>query len=562
MDRGHSSTVVRRSTHPRLKRKSYTREEKLKILRFCHSNNRNVYRTCQKYGLNSKTLLRWLKDENKIESSRKGSKRAKFNRTPKYPEMEDRLYREYKDLRKRGLKVKAWWFKTKAPQILAETNPGMAASFCFSDSWFSGFKKRHRISLRRPTNHCQEEPVNKKQSIQLFHQKIRKMASNGTQLGSTGKWLPCSIANMDQTPLPFTFTDGSTYSDRGERSVWVRSGSSGLDKRQCTVQLTIFGDGGTLVKPLVIFRGKGKRISMHERIRYDRRVMVVFQENAWADENVTKQWIRQCWKPVAIQNNAPKLLVMDVHRAQTTKAVQDMLKQECNTDVIYVPGGCTGLVQPLDVSFNAPFKAVIDRLATKHMQSNLEDYVKGNINAGRRRILLTGWIGQAWEELSISTDMIRRSFKKTGITVAIDGSEDSEIRIMGIDDYCIPAVASSDDECDLFSSSDDESLTDDDSGDEGNPGGNNSGGDSGPDSHSDSSKGSDSEFQDDQSVDEDYCRDDSSCNKEEYSQDMQTDNNSNEDDSDQDITCTRKRKRTRPRIRILSSESNDDEQSQ
>ena len=45
--------------------------------------------------------------------------------------------------------------------------------------------------------------------------------------------------------------------------------------------------------------------------------MVVFQENAWADENVTKQWIRQCWKPVAIRNNAPKLLVMDVHRAQT-----------------------------------------------------------------------------------------------------------------------------------------------------------------------------------------------------------------------------------------------------
>ena len=206
------------------------------------------------------------------------------------------------------------------------------------------------------------------------------------------------------------------------------------------------------------------------------------------------------------------------------------------------------------------FKAVIDRLATEHMQSNLEDYVKGNINAGCRRILLTGWIGQAWEELSNSTDMICRSFKKTGITVAIDGSEDSEIRIMGIDNYCIPAVASSDDECDLFSSSDDESLTDDDSGDEGNPGGNNSGGDSGPDSHSDSSKGSNSELQDDQSVDDDYCRDDSSCSKEEYSQDMQTDNNSNEDDSDQDITCTCKQKRTRQRIRILSSESNDDEQ--
>lgn len=84
-----------------------------------------------------------------------------------------------------------------------------------------------------------------------------------------------------------------------------------------------------------------------------------------------------------------------------------MLKLECNTDVIYVPRGCTGFVQPLDVSFNAPFKAVIDRFATEHMQSNLKDYVKGNINARYRRILLTGWIGQAWKELSNSTDMIR-----------------------------------------------------------------------------------------------------------------------------------------------------------
>ena len=48
---------------------------------------------------------------------------------------------------------------------------------------------------------------------------------------------------------------------------------------------------------------------------------------------------------------------------------------------------------------------------------------------------------------------------------------------MGIDDYCIPAVVSSDDECDLFTGSDGESLTDDDCCGEGNPGGNSSGGD-------------------------------------------------------------------------------------
>ena len=48
----------------------------------------------------------------------------------------------------------------------------------------------------------------------------------------------------------------------GECSVWVRGGASGLDKRQCTVQLTLFGDGEPRVKPLLIFRGKGKRIAL------------------------------------------------------------------------------------------------------------------------------------------------------------------------------------------------------------------------------------------------------------------------------------------------------------
>ena len=43
---------------------------------------------------------------------------------------------------------------------------------------------------------------------------------------------------MDQTPLPFMFSDVPTYTDKGETSVWVMGGSSGLDKRQCTVQLT------------------------------------------------------------------------------------------------------------------------------------------------------------------------------------------------------------------------------------------------------------------------------------------------------------------------------------
>ena len=151
--------------------------------------------------------------------------------------------------------MKGWWFRHRSKQILEELHPG--SSFAFSDCWFQAFKRRFRISLRRATNTCQKEPSDKRLSVQHFHRRIRSAASKGTQVGPLGKWSEHQIANMDQTPLPFTFADGETYADKGDRSVWVRGGASGWDKRQATVQLTVFADGVARVRPLLIFRGLG-----------------------------------------------------------------------------------------------------------------------------------------------------------------------------------------------------------------------------------------------------------------------------------------------------------------
>ena len=70
-------------------------------------------------------------------------------------------------------------------------------------------------------------------------------------------------------------------------------------------------------------------------------------------------------------------LILDVHKAQKTEAVQALL-DKCSTDTTYIPGGCTSLIQPLDVSFNKPFKNTVEWLATEHMQENLEAYGKVN----------------------------------------------------------------------------------------------------------------------------------------------------------------------------------------
>jgi len=66
----------------------------------------------------------------------------------------------------------------------------------------------------------------------------------------------------------------------------------------------------------------------------------------------------------------------------------------------------------LDVVFNSPFKKAVDNLATAHVESHTSSYVHGSFTASNCRILLTQWIGKAWEEVSANNARVMRGFKK------------------------------------------------------------------------------------------------------------------------------------------------------
>ena len=53
------------------------------------------------------------------------------------------------------------------------------------------------------------------------------------------------------------------------------------------------------------------------------------------------------------------MLLLDNYKAQKTPSVLTMLNDECSTITVGIPPGCTSLVQPLDVAFNAPFKKAV-----------------------------------------------------------------------------------------------------------------------------------------------------------------------------------------------------------
>ena len=172
-----------------------------------------------------------------------------------------------------------------------------------------------------------------------------------------GRYRLQNICNMDQTPVPFEYLVGKTYNLVGEKTVWLQSSKSGWDKRQGTIQLTVFADGIPRVLPLIFFRGQGTRPTIvREREEYDPRVVVKLNPTAYANSSNMLEWLDEQLIPAL--EGQPSLLTIDLFGAHKTVEVLDTF-QANDITVSLIPGGCTGLVQPLDVSINRPFKDIL-----------------------------------------------------------------------------------------------------------------------------------------------------------------------------------------------------------
>ena len=170
-------------------------------------------------------------------------------------------------------------------------------------------------------------------------------------------------------------------------------------------------------------------------------LLCVSKKMPGATKKMMKFWVRRMWKrPFGDDSCCNKLLVADVHQAQTSPLIQEMFSRECHTAVALVPPGTTSLVQPLDVSVNADFKSIIERIQSQHMQKNISLYVEGKISASQRLVLISTWVGEAWTEVCSNREMIRLAFEKCGISVPIDGSKDELINIRGLTNYKVHPV--------------------------------------------------------------------------------------------------------------------------
>ena len=131
-----------------------------------------------------------------------------------------------------------------------------------------------------------------------------------------------------------------------------------------TIQLTIFADGINRVIPLIIFRSTEDNTSAPRRREeklFDSRVVVKFNPKGYANSSIMLFWLEFMLLPVLDTASGPTLLVMDLFKSHSTQEIKDWL---CVHRIVpsLVPGGCTGLVQPLDISVNRPFEDILKQV--------------------------------------------------------------------------------------------------------------------------------------------------------------------------------------------------------
>ena len=450
----------------RTKRKSYTVEFKVKTLavldKLSKAGVKNKWKkVADERGLPDKSLvIKWNKNRSNIINELKARKTDKDGsikaarqkrhithnalfRRESFPKAAQAVVAEFKERRQKGAKVSKLWFcqkmKTKVKEIYGAEK---ASSFKASQNWFQRFKKRYHISWRKRTNKKKESNEDCLPSIQHFHRSLLKTLKTKRRRDSKakidpkwGRWLPKNRYNVDQVPLPFINDQDKTYEIKGADQVWVSQPSSGLDKRQATLQLCIRATGSQTVKPAIVFRGKGK-VSPIELSRYNKRVDVYFQEKGWMDKRINDEWTERTLIPGMIDKRKESVMFADNVYFQTEEEFHEALRTKCNTVVYMLPENRTHKIQPIDAGVGWLVKKKIGNEMEKWLEvkENLDKW-HDHISAKERRILLTKWLGQAWEEVKKYKGFLRKSFERTGCLMAIDGSTDNLIRPQGLKNY-------------------------------------------------------------------------------------------------------------------------------
>ena len=284
--------------------------------------------------------------------------------------------------------------------------------FKASNGWLTRWKRRNQVGIRRGTNESQKLPRDFRKQVLDFKQDIDSKRRQHN-------YATVQIGNIDQTQCRFDMPPTSTKNKRGEST--VRISASGGSKRGFTVALTALASGRKL-PAYVVFKEPTGRIPprVFADLHIPGNIRLTCTKNGWMTTEKMTDWAKRVWREN--QDDVRRLLVLDQAPIHKTAATRNAIS-ETDTDLVFIPAGCTSLCQPADVSWNRPFKLAMRKQWKDYRKRNLKT-TSGNLKTATRQDVID-WVSRAWHDVSMDT--IIHSFKTCALSLPLDGSEDGLI---------------------------------------------------------------------------------------------------------------------------------------
>ena len=229
------------------------------------------------------------------------------------------------------------------------------------------------------------------------------------------------FVNMDETAVYSESLPRTTIETVGAINVSARARDNASER--VTAVLSVASNGDKL-SPMIIFKGaeKGRIVRTIQRRNspYPTEAIYSMQANAWMSEEIMIKWLYHILFPYSetiYREGRNVILVLDTLRAHQTGAVRQRIREN-EIQTLFVPGGLTGLFQPLDVGINGPFKHWL-REATSSEESSTVT------SPEQRRIILVQKVLQCWTR--IDREIVINSFNDMLIGAAEEVDDLDEI---------------------------------------------------------------------------------------------------------------------------------------